>query len=134
MCIIPRAKRANVQLEEVVYVAEEVERAGPKSRMVPRRVRPVQLEMVHVLDVGRYVVVRCVDQRLVQVDEQHQFAVFDQAVVVGPPQFLGELKSEKRIRIERLARFFVPHLLADFQIGNGVNHRDGRGRGGVVLP
>lgn len=93
MCIISSAESAYVQFEHWVYVAQKFMRSRSQPRVVPRRMRSIQLEVIHVSYIRWYVVVCRVDQGLIQIHQQSQFSVFQQSLVVRLPQFLGLLRG-----------------------------------------
>lgn len=49
VCVVACAECTDVQLVLLTHPGEELPRAGPQSRVVPHRPRPVQLEVVHIL-------------------------------------------------------------------------------------
>ena len=82
------ASRTDVKLVQSRDLLEEVGGAQPDPGVVPGGVLPVQLEVVHVLQVGGDAVIGGVDEGLVEVDQQHQLPVLCEPGLVLPTQIL----------------------------------------------
>jgi len=101
--VLTLPKGADVQLVELGHALQELGSAGAQARVVPLGMRAAQLEVVDALDVVRHRVVGGVDHRMVEIDEQDQLPVGQQAAGVVVSELLGQ-------------------LLADLKIGHGVHH------------
>jgi len=101
--VLTLPKGADVQLVELGHALQELGSAGAQARVVPLGMRAAQLEVVDALDVVRHRVVGGVDHRMVEIDEQDQLPVGQQAAGVVVSELLGQ-------------------LLGNFKIGHGVHH------------